>query len=322
MNVAPRTPRAFFERIGRTSSLEEALSIFDGADPWQTYFAMHGKMPDTLASLRSASAHFQSPEFRARIIQNLCNAFPGKRRLLFIHIPKTAGSELSGRLMDRYPFISQAMLQPGWRTDEEICTALRRAAIGLPKSPNLLVCGHITLSHYQKMEIVRYDDSVFAVLREPQRLVLSTINYVIGRMMSKAPKLTPDIVGWRKQFGDTDDLPRLASRILRDTSATVPNLMCRYLGGTTAQAALEKIACFNVELTDMSRLDRWCSEKWGIEKDTRSNISKRYVTASDLTNEDLNFISEITKEDQKLYNFVTDRLDISDVASISGASLA
>ena len=75
-------------------------------------------------------------------------AFPEKQRLLFLHIPKTAGSELSARLMERYPFLNGQIMQPGRGSEDQICQHIRDAVIGLAGSDHLLVGGHNTLERY------------------------------------------------------------------------------------------------------------------------------------------------------------------------------
>ena len=52
-----------------------------------------------------------SAAFQQEVLTLLLNAFPEKRRLLFVHIPKCAGSDLSHHLMTRYPSIDQRLME-------------------------------------------------------------------------------------------------------------------------------------------------------------------------------------------------------------------
>ena len=126
---------------------------FAGVEPRQIYFTLHGRAPEKreyaipppkFSPLKKYIGGFGSEEFRKNVIPRFLEAFPEKQRLLFLHIPKTAGSELSARLMERYPFLNGQIMQPGRGSEDKICQHIRDAVIGLAGSDHLLVGGHNT----------------------------------------------------------------------------------------------------------------------------------------------------------------------------------
>lgn len=312
---------------------------FSDVEPRRIYFALHNRGPEKIeravvppnfAPIERYLRGLASEEFRKNIIPRFLEAFPEKQRLLFIHIPKTAGSELSARLTGQYPYLNAQYLQPGWHNETQFYAAIKRAVTGLASSQQILICGHNTLQRYRAWRAIRYGDRVFAVLREPAKAVLSQVNYVLTRIFVREKEPKPDTLGWRRIFGvsEPDAMPSkttvvaLAQAILRNAGVTPANNACRFLGGQTADAALERIVCDDVELTDTEHLDRWCKESWAIDRDTRSNVSKKFVAPEDFAASDRDYIAQANEEDSKLHRLVVERLAQRDAASVRGVQLA
>jgi hypothetical protein len=340
----PRSPREFFQLFADYTpdrGLRGMLQDLDfaGVEPRRVYFALLGRAPEKrefavpppgFSALEKLARGFASDEFRANVIPRFLEAFPEKQRLLFLHIPKTAGSELAARIRGKYPYLTYQLLQPGRGSEDEICQHIRNAVIGLAGSDHLLVLGHNTLERYRTWRAIRYEDQLFGVLREPLGAIISQVNYVLTRMFSKETRLDPDALGWRRKFqvGDADQAiskpaaVELAGRVLRSQGVVPPNVACRFLGGPTAEAALERAICYDVELTDTAHLDAWCQEKWGIDRQTRSNVSQRYVVLDDLPLADREHIASITAEDARLYAAVQERMARLGTVSVKGLQLA
>src|SRR5581483_2215132 len=94
-----------------------------GMSPRQVYQAVHDRPPDSLAAAlprpdRTSIQHFvgavTSREFRARLPVHLFRAFPEKRRLFFVHIPKTAGVDLASHLQSRFPSFNTRGIDTAW----------------------------------------------------------------------------------------------------------------------------------------------------------------------------------------------------------------
>jgi hypothetical protein len=343
---APRNAREFFELFAQYTSAGGLAGMmreldYSKVEPRQIYFALHGRAPErrelavpppNFSAQDKYIRTFLSPEFQTNLIPHFLEAFPEKRRLLFIHIPKAAGSELTNRLSSKFPHLNSQAIEPGWLTEDQLCLYLRRAVLGLATSDRLFICGHNSLERYRRWHAIRYGDEVFTALRDPVRAIISQVNYILMRMFAAEATPKPDTLGWRRVFAvkNPEQQPSaaaaidLAKRILRREDVVPANVACRFLGGavSTAEAALDRIVCYGVELTDLAHLDQWCHERWGIEREGRSNESKPYIRYEDLSPADKDYIASVTAEDGKLYARVQQRLNQSQASSVKGLELA
>jgi hypothetical protein len=341
---APRNAREFFELFADYTPENGLRGMlqgldFDGVEPRQIYFALLGRAPEkreyairspNFLPLEKCIRGFGGEEFRKSVIPRFLEAFPEKQRLLFLHIPKTAGSQLSARLAERYPFLSSQVLQPGRSSEDQIYQHLRDAVVGLAGSDHLFVGGHNTLERYRTWRAIRFEDQLFGVVREPVRAIISQVNYILTRIFADEKQPDPDALGWRRTFqvsnsdraiGKTAVIEH-AGRILRNQGVVPANLACRYLGGANADAALERAICYDVELTDTDHFDLWCQAKWGIDRQTRSNVSHPYVVVDDLSHADREHIASITAEDARLYETLQERFARLGTVSVRGPQLA
>jgi len=124
---APRDPRSLFELFATydpARGLDELLASLDvtGLEPRHIYHSILGRRPETLQATKRPE-HYNprdhmrgaliSPEFQRKIIPLILNAYPEKQRLLFIHVPKCAGTDLRIGLSTRYPALDIGLAQPG-----------------------------------------------------------------------------------------------------------------------------------------------------------------------------------------------------------------
>jgi hypothetical protein len=307
-------------------------------DPRQVYYAVHGRPPETAehaippgdySALHAFVHALSSDEFRSEIVPRFLAAFPEKRRLLFIHIPKCAGSELSARLVARYPAVNSQLALREWLTVEQFLLAIKHLVLEAQISDSILVVGHNTLENYRAWNAIRYQDRLFTVVREPLETMISQINYVLTRMFLDESKAGPDSRGWRQTFEITKtgeamskaEMIELARRVMRHEGVVPANIMCRYLGNGTAADAIERVVINHVEITDLQRYDDWCRVRWGIDRHTKSNVSTRYIGVEDLSSADLDHIAAATAEDSALYARVQDRLARSNAPSIIGRQI-
>jgi hypothetical protein len=341
---APRNTRELFNLFAEYNSEQGLNGIFEGldfsgVDPRQIYFALHSRAPEkrelaipppSFSPLDRYVRGFLSDEFRKNLIPRFLEAFPEKQRLLFIHIPKTAGSELSARLMGQYPFLNSQMLQPGWGTDDQLCQEIRNAVVGLASSDRLFIAGHNTVERYRTWRAIRHEDQLFGVVRDPIGATISQVNYILTRIFVNEAQARPDTLGWRRIFQiESPDLNigkaatiELAGRILRNQGVVPANVACRFLGGATVEAALDRIICYGIELTDTAHLDPWCHAKWGIDRHTKSNVSRAYIGRDDLSSADMQHMASITAEDAKLYDRVQERIARLGSLSVKGLQFA
>src|SRR5271165_3381683 len=177
--------------------------------PRQIYQSVHNRPPDSQdAALPSANynataafiAALSSVEFQQNLAAHFLRAFPEKRRLFFVHVPKTAGVDVATRLISRFPSINTNLLDRTLTTKpEELFLAIKHIVLELGCSDTVFISGHTTLSAYQMWigNGIRFQDQVFTVVREPMDRQLSQVNYVQTRIYSEAAQLQPDTAGWR-----------------------------------------------------------------------------------------------------------------------------
>ena len=124
MQSAPTDVRATLELFRFYRSEVGLHRLLENADvvsmlPRQIYQAVHNRPPDSYESLLRQNvnpvidtfiAALSSAEFQENLIAHVLRSFPEKRRLFFVHIPKTAGVDLATHLISRYPSASTNLL--------------------------------------------------------------------------------------------------------------------------------------------------------------------------------------------------------------------
>jgi hypothetical protein len=262
-----------------------------------------------------------SNDFQRSIISFVLDAFPEKRRLLFVHIPKCAGSSLSSNLMTRFPSLDQRIMDPAWSSKERLFVQLRDFVTLLPFSDTIFLRGHFALNYYLENALARTCDKVFTVIRDPIEIALSQANYVMTRMREDfvLHKTERDTESWLNLLHIstmpneyTDSFAeRVCRNVLRNPNIVIPNPICHWLGGGDAQSVLNRLATHAVEITDTTRYESWLNARWGIAGKRRENESIKYLTHAHLDSDELNYLWETSTEDRKLFEILKRRLDES-----------
>jgi hypothetical protein len=309
--------------------------------PRQVYHAVHNRPPDSLGTALPPTnydavgvflAALSSLEFQENLAAHLLRSFPEKRRLFFVHIPKTAGVDLANHLICRYPSISTTLLD---RTltpaTEQLFLAIKHIVLELACSDTIFVSGHTPLGTYQSWggNGIRYQDHVFTVIREPLEQIVSQINYTLTRIFSDETPIPPDTAGWRHEFAVSNPVPRpsrdamvqLARRILRHKGVVVPNVICAFLGGGSCAEAIVQTVAHDLEVIDLKRLDSWCEQTWNITERTRLNSSEKFVSLHDLSTDDLDYARGIVQEDMRYYQGVMAAYERHGGTSVRGSQV-
>ena len=342
----PSDLRATFElfrfyrpEVGLRRLLDDAGA--SNMSPRQIYHAVHNRPPDVLeAALRCEDydpaqrfiAALSSREFQELLASRLLHAFPEKRRLFFVHIPKTAGVDLAARAIGRYASFSTNLLDPVLTpTPEMLFLAIKHVVLEMAVSDTIFISGHTELGKYELWagNGVRYQDAVFTVVRDPVEQIISQVNYVLTRIFSDEQPTPPDTAGWREEFGVKDiglyDSPEqtqaLARRILRNQDVVVPNVICRFLGGGRYDTAITRSVAHDLEVVELKQLDAWSERQWGPIKSERLNVSRKFLSLQDLSADDLSHTRSITEEDQRYYADVLAALKRTGGLSIKGNEL-
>ena len=339
--AAPRTPRQTFSSLLLYDDRQGLYNLlrqmdFDQSSPEQTACAVLGECSSETRSL--IESHVDSPrdlmnelllsqEFRENILRLLLDAFPEKRRLLFVHIPKCAGSDLGLHLASRYANISERLRTPHWINDSQMFEGLSKAVRELHFSDAIFVSGHINLSDYMNQQLPRPSDHLFTILRDPVDIGISQVNYVLTRLRTDAGRgqFQPDTQGWLELLGLQalpDDLSetylvRLGMESLHNRMLVMANAMCSWLGGGSAATVVKRLAELRVEVTNTQNYSQWRRQRWGIQTNTRTNESTKFLTRDNIGHENIDYLRERSPEDAKLYQDIARRLSQSGACSVT-----
>jgi len=342
---APRNPRDLFERLAlceETASVYELLRRLDfrGVSPAEAPAIVFGgaAMGPSIGDKWSGNSPTRdyvnelllSSKFQADLIPLFLNAFAEKQRLIFVHVPKCAGTDLSVKLTARYPSLHKSLTDVNWTTTEELFKAISRLVINIRFFDEILISGHNPLGYYIANDLIRLSDCVFTVVRDPIKIAESQTNYVMTRLMAdtKSGNFAPDTREWLDQLG-LDKLPvdlppakvqQLCSAILRCPEIVRSNSMCFWLGGDTADRALALLAACRVEVTVADRYSEWLRKRWGIEIDSRLNISEKFISP-EIMHDALPHLRQLLAEDIKLYSCIYRTIQRSGKVSVMGPDL-
>jgi hypothetical protein len=349
---APRDPRTMFEAMAlyeREAGLLDLLGRLDltDQDPRHIAYIVLGSGPAWLQrsgaklSVGDRSEYvprdqlnelLRSDNFQGNLIPLFLDAFPEKERLIFIHIPKCAGTDLFSHLARRFPSLHQTIMEPAWTTKEVLFERLSRLVVESRFFRQIFISGHSSLDYFSSRDLLRPQDQVFTVLRDPLGIAMSQVNYVMTRMTDDAASgnVGTDTRKWLDILG-LESLPtnmtpacskKLCSAILRLQQIVKPNSMCSWLGGTDAASAIDQMVASDIEVTVTPNYNTWIREKWNVTQETRHNQSKPFTSLGDLPYEDLDYVQMILSEDIKLYAAVERALERAATSSIVAEQLA
>jgi hypothetical protein len=342
---APTDPRGLLEVF---SLFEDNADVYDllsrldleGMRPRHARYIVFGEFMQSTDNTGVAAPYsprddihelLLSKRFQQQLIPMCLNAFPEKRRLIFIHVPKCAGTDLSANLMAKLPFLHQSMTEPAWLSTDELMGAISRFVLNIRFFNEVFIGGHNSLRYYASHDLIRPCDKAFTILRHPLEIAVSQVNYILTRLTADAQSgnFGPDSRDWLKVLGRNTLPPKLPSSsvqslctaILHNTSIVRPNSMCAWLGGDNADEAIEQLIKHDVETTVTYNYNEWLQQTWNITSTTRLNRSERFISIQTLTHQDLAYIQEVYAEDLKLYAQIHESLQRSERLSVSGDDL-
>ena len=336
----PRTPREWFSML---ALMQDRWGLYDlvarcemgDIRPDQLLWSLFADHPTPQLSTDgwspgvardTAFAALCSPEFQRASRRLLLDAFPEKRRLFFIHVPKCAGTDLSAHLAARFPSIHQSLISTDYTSRTRLFAELSRIARLLPWFDTVLVHGHMNLGNVLETRLMRPFDAMFTTLRNPIDVALSQTNYILTRIMQDAEKgvFGPDSRAWLNDLGlsiTPQDVTRemlddLRLPLLRDPTINRSDTLCEWLGGGSAQEVMERLARLDAEVTTTQHYSTWLRDRWEIQSPYRRNESIPFLKRGDLATADLDYLHDITVEDRQLYAEVERRIDEAGASSI------
>jgi hypothetical protein len=332
---------SFYQDAEGLGGLIEQLN-FDGVLPRQIYYALHDRAPERITDALAATefeprkmleAGINAPEFQNEVLQKLLRAFPEKKRQLFVHIPKCAGTDLTRHITSRFLSISHVLAAEAWTSKPDLFAKLAQFARSIELYDEILVYGHIELGDYLTNVGTRHGDRIFTILRDPVELMISQANYAVTRLVADPEGKAPDSRGVLNLLGlerlpsdcSAEFLKELAVRAFRDIRITQPNRICTYLGKSATPdfaSAMRHIITLNIELTDTDHYGRWLAEKWGLESTTRHNESQKFLSRDDVVGPYAKQTDWLTREDNKVFQIVSWALREKGTSSVTGQDIA
>lgn len=342
---APRSPRELLLSLCRYDDTQGMAGWLDGFDyrgvgPHQAYYAVLGRLPESARVAAQpegydARRHFEemllSSEFQGRLMARVLRAFPERKRLFFVHVPKCAGSDLAAHLFRRHEgaYLGPQDESPLHIAPERLPWRLQMLVAGHERHDTLAVLGHIGLHWVLSEKLLRFGDTAFSVIRDPIDMAVSKVNYVLTQLLGRGEHPPAHFPAWMEMLGlsgfpqamDEAEARATARRLLRAPRVVPHNNICRFLGRDDAASTFDLCAAADIELTTVSRYPAWLRQRWGIDTATRLNESHPYLRREELDAADLAHLHDITAEDRIVHQRLEARLAASSQLSLPGSLL-
>ena len=310
LNLSDQTPQGIYFSVCGELARDSDLTC-----AWSTYYPR-----EHLLELVT------SQKFQEAVVGRYLRSYEEKARVIFVHIPKCAGSDLTRHLKGVYPSLEYTLGDSAWTSPSDLYERLHHLATLSGFYDRIFVSGHVSLGDYLNQGLIRPFDQVFTIVRDPIDIALSHANYVATRLKADRDRgsLGPDSVQWLNRLGiGTDELQRLeldemAWKVLGDRDIIQPNSMCRWLGGRDAASAMDSIRTAQIEITDTARYNDWLIARWGIVAKTRTNASIQFLAREALPKPVSEELASAFSEDIKLFERIEQAITASGGASVFG----
>lgn len=243
-----------------------------------------------------------SAEFRTNALEIIGRAIPHIPRTFFVHVPRTGGSSVQRALEQGFRGVPW---HESYRDDDWFARALERQKVSrlefmlrfLAQFANpdaqLLVGGHLPISVLLSRNLVRTGDTLFTIIRAPEEIVLSNLEYILDTAGSNSD--APDALDWREWLRHFDIDPSSGappsavdlSRLIRSERFRIEygNPLSRYLSydgkGSLADETLSMLACAILTIeTAPSYLARALEVQVPLQRINGSSTSVRQVLDS------------------------------------------
>ena len=251
----------------------------------------------------------QSAEFQTTTIRRICNAFPERQRLFFVHIPKCAGNTFSNGIAQRVSTFQFTLEDMSWVLPLEVIDNLSLASSKMAGSSSLFFYGHRPLKPLLESGLYRHGtDRIIFVIRHPLDILVSEANYIAETIINSERDgiQRADVIDWKRSLGIesvNDDPKTFALKVIGAVGVTFINSLCTYLGGSDFPSTCRLLSAVAVEITDITRCDQWLADEWKVE----ATEGPRNVSSKILSREDIPPSFDIggrISEDLKLYEFL------------------
>ncbi len=336
---APATARqlllsfTLYDAANGLASLTDRMD-FAGVTRRQVLAAASGRLPpardaadgEAFNPEATLAQALEGDDFQARLREIVLAAFPDKRRLVFIHVPKCAGTDLQVTLERQYPSLNQHLCLTQTTPKAALFEHLAEFARGVHLAGAIAVSGHQPLRWYLDRGLLRFEDDVFTSMRHPRDILYSYVSFILTRCLEASGKPRGDVAHWLGEIGLKQLEPNPSPAYLADIGSQwlrvrKPNIICNYLGTGTAASSFQAMVQSDIEVTDVSRYSAWRRQKFGYEPAHRLNPSKPLFTPATASAADRSLVEEMIGEDMLVYEAVQAKLAASGELSMRGRSL-
>lgn len=256
------------------------------------------------AELRAVTS---SAEFKQNFGVHVLDEFRDLRRELFIHIPKTGGNSVLVRAAQDPRFVVvRSPLGPTVDIPDWPKYYYHIACRLFSNATHILVHYHLQIQHAVAFRLLRPQDQIYTIVRDPVSLMISYLNYVLTRVATSVGDPTPPygISDMRRAMGFGVD-QELGSNIDEAVLVSIlgnyipKNPMCNCLGATDADTAYDNLYKFGIKVYDMIALkDLFAGYSWEY---AHENMSNKYISAEMLSDRTLYQLHAMSYEDLLLY---------------------
>jgi hypothetical protein len=352
LRPAPDRPRPLLElfiAMGSTASFQALRRSIDlkGVDPAVMTFAILGRWPtieetvaldDPYEAWPHMMKMLQSDEFRRHFARRVMEAFPERRRLLFVRVPSSGGDQVMAALDAKHPVLATDLHtshfnNPGRlaQTMGNILTRMNVSnALALVQPRMATFCGDPssvdpvadTLAWHIPSPPCRPGDLLFTILRDPTERALTAINSACADMRKGS---TPIPLAIQQAAGlkaaDAADLtPEHWQAIGRAMLAQTirKNPVCHALADGTAAAALLACRQTPMQLVPLDKFRIWGRTALDVIPPSAPEPPPPILSPEDLSPSDRVTLDEATREDQILFDRLAARLKITSLPSAPG----
>ncbi len=348
----PARPRDVFEQIGaqgREPTLEGLLRGIQhgGADPRDITFAFLGRWPTgaELAALPTpyrVGAHIrslvQSKEFRRTFVRRIFDAFPERKRLIHIAIPRSGTDYILKSAPIEHPVLDPAIADAVNVQTVELFKRLgpmlyrlpvaNTLMVSVPRLPEFVSLQPETvglLGAHLPVPLYRPTDLLFAVVRDPEEILLSQAHAILAALQNSAAAADPKMRRWRERVGvppaptDKRGARDCVRRILADLDLRNP--ICTALGDGTAGHAIEVCRVSRISLIGMERLTEWARGNVCADPDFDVTRTPFVLKADDLSESERSALHARLEEDRIFYAHFRTAFEASETVAVSGKAL-
>ena len=248
-----------------------------------------------------------SEEFKQNFGVLIADEFPHLERELFIHIPRTGGNSVIDSAMQDPRFVVLRSPLGPISDIPDWPVYYQRVASKLFSTGNcILVDYHLQVEHVLSFRLLRPQDRIYTIVRDPVSLLVSYLNYVLTRVAGSVGDATPPhgISDMRRAmgFGIDQEVGTGVNDavILGILSGYVPkNPMCSCFGAADADIAFENLCKLGIKAYDITAVAEIFKEhRW---EEIHHNASQRYLTIETLSQRIVHQLHAMSYEDLKLY---------------------